>query len=75
MEPSESIRNRSSIKPLSCKGLLTSILARPVSVIIAVMAITFFFASFIPQLSFNTSIYDLVIEDLPETDTFNSFLF
>ncbi|MCP4146324.1 MAG: MMPL family transporter, partial [bacterium] len=72
MEQRESIRNQ-SLKRLSCRGILAGILKRPVQVILAVTAITLFFASYIPQLSFKTSIYDLVIEDLPETDRYGMF--
>jgi predicted RND superfamily exporter protein len=38
-----------------------------------IAAITFFFAWKLPDLSFKTSIYDLQIEDLPETAQYNSF--
>ena len=49
------------------------ILHRPVWVIIAIAVITLFFAWHIPRLSFKTSIYDLVIEDIPETTRYEDF--
>jgi predicted RND superfamily exporter protein/CRP-like cAMP-binding protein len=38
-----------------------------------IAAITFFFAWRLPDLSFKTSIYDLQIQDLPETARYNAF--
>jgi predicted RND superfamily exporter protein/CRP-like cAMP-binding protein len=38
-----------------------------------IAAVTFFFAWKLPDLSFKTSIYDLQIENLPETAQYNSF--
>jgi len=49
------------------------ILSRPLIVIFIVAAITFFFAWRLPDLSFKTSIYDLQIEDLPETAQYSAF--
>src|SRR5210317_862531 len=49
------------------------ILSRPLIVIFMIAAITFFFAWRLPDLSFKTSIYDLQIENLPETAQYNSF--
>jgi len=49
------------------------ILKRPLIVIFMIAAITFFFAWRLPDLSFKTSIYDLQVEDLPETAQYNSF--
>lgn len=72
MEQSESIQAQ-FFKNLSFQGILVGILHRPVNVILAVTVITLFFASYIPQLSFKTSIYDLVIEDLPETSRYEAF--
>ena len=46
---------------------------RPLIVIFVITAITFLFAFQIPQLSFKTSIYDLVIEDLPATHRYRTF--
>ncbi len=49
------------------------ILSRPLIVMIIIAAITFVFAWRLPDLSFKTSIYDLQIEDLPETAQYNAF--
>ena len=49
------------------------ILGRPLIVIFIVAAITFFFAWRLPDLSFKTSIYDLQVEDLPETAQYSAF--
>jgi diguanylate cyclase (GGDEF)-like protein len=38
-----------------------------------VAVVSLFFAWFVPKLSIRTSIYDLVIEDLPETARYNEF--
>ncbi len=38
-----------------------------------IVALTLFFAAFIPQLSFKTSIHDLIIEDLPENVRYKAF--
>ncbi|MEN8142618.1 MAG: MMPL family transporter, partial [Thermodesulfobacteriota bacterium] len=53
--------------------MLDKILKRPWIVIFIITAITFLFAFQIPQLSFKTSIYDLVIEDLPATHRYQTF--
>lgn len=45
----------------------------PKTVILIVVALTALFALQIPNLSFSTSVYDLVIEDLPETDRYKAF--
>jgi predicted RND superfamily exporter protein/CRP-like cAMP-binding protein len=53
--------------------MLKWILRRPLLVIFSIAAITFFFAWQLPHLSFKTSIYDLQIEDLPETARYGDF--
>ena len=53
--------------------LFVWILRRPIIVIFIIAAITFVFAWRLPDLAFKTSIYDLQIEDLPETAQYNSF--
>jgi len=45
----------------------------PKTVILVVVALTVLFALQIPNLSFSTSVYDLVIEDLPETERYKAF--
>jgi diguanylate cyclase (GGDEF)-like protein len=57
----------------SLKGMLAWILRRPVTVILIVLAITLFFAWQIRNLVFKTSIYDLQIENLPETARYEDF--
>jgi len=61
------------LKRFAFLDILDKLIRRPVAVILAVAAVTLFFAWQIPQLSFKTSIYDLVIEDLPETDRYQEF--
>ena len=53
--------------------LFVWIISRPLIVILIIAAITFIFAWRLPDLAFKTSIYDLQIEDLPETAQYNSF--
>lgn len=55
------------------RQIFSWILSRPLIVIFMIAAITFFFAWKLPDLSFKTSIYDLQIENLPETAQYNSF--
>ncbi len=61
------------LKYLSLQKMLESIISRPVWVILAVAVVTLFFAWHIPRLSFETSIYDLIIEDIPETARYEDF--
>ncbi len=49
------------------------IVHHPIQVIILVSFVTLIFAIQIPSLRVQTSIYDLVIEDLPETSHYNAF--
>ena len=58
---------------LPFRDMLGWILKRPLLVIFTVAAVTIFFAWQVPNLSFKTSIYDLQIEDLPETAQYNAF--
>jgi len=57
----------------SFKEMLALTLRRPFVVIAMILAITLFFAWQIRYLSFKTSIYDLEIEDLPETARYQDF--
>ena len=52
--------------------LKTALRRRPI-VLLVIAGITLFFASQIPNLRFSTSIYDLIIEDLPETAQYDAF--
>ena len=58
---------------LSFKKVLEWTLRKPFVVIAVTLAITVFFAWQIRHLSFKTSIYDLQIEDLPETARYEDF--
>ena len=54
-------------KPLSLRSVLEWILLRPWISVACFALISLFFALQIPKLSFRTSIYDLLIENLPDT--------
>ncbi len=54
-------------------GILRFIVNHPVAPVLVVFLITLLFAVHLPQLSFHTSIYDLVIEDLPENQAYEQF--
>ncbi|BBO67774.1 hypothetical protein DSCA_17040 [Desulfosarcina alkanivorans] len=49
------------------------IVRRRVFVLVVIGALTLFFLSAIPRLVFNTSIYDMVIEDIDETRQYQAF--
>ena len=57
----------------SFKEMLEWTLRRPFVVISIILAVTLFFAWQIRSLSFETSIYDLQIADLPETTRYEDF--
>jgi uncharacterized protein len=52
---------------------LKYVVHHPWRVILPIVLLTFVFAWQIPQLRFETSIYDLTIEDLPQTREYNTF--
>ncbi|MBW1780129.1 MAG: MMPL family transporter [Deltaproteobacteria bacterium] len=52
---------------------LRYIVHHPGQIILLIALITLIFASHLPALRFETSIYDLTIEDLPETHVYNRF--
>jgi len=52
---------------------MEGIVRHRVKIILAVAVVTLFFGWQVPKLSIRTSIYDLVIEDLPETARYNEF--
>jgi len=60
-------------KYLSSNEILKQILHRPATVLQIIAVITLLFASQIPRLSVHTSVYDLMIEDLPETARYQVF--
>lgn len=53
--------------------MLEWIFKRPLAVLAAVAVVSILFAAQIPRLSFRTSIYDLVIEDLPANQRYEAF--
>lgn len=64
--------------PVKSKTSLTEswlkyVVDHPWRVILPIVLLTFVFAWQIPQLRFETSIYDLTIEDLPQTREYNTF--
>ncbi len=65
--------SHSLLNCLSYSKLLKSMLRHPVTVIAVIAAITLFFALNLPRLSFSTSVYDFVIQDLPETARYEDF--
>ena len=62
-----------NIRRLSFKQALNGMLLHPWITMLAVLFVSAYFASCIPRLSFQTSIYDLIIEDLPETARYRAF--
>ena len=58
---------------LSIRETFEWMLHRPLLVICATVVITVLFGWQLPDLSFKTSVYDLQIEDLPETARYNDF--
>ena len=58
---------------LTIEEVFEWILRRPLFVILTAAVITGFFGWQLPNLSFKTSVYDLQIEDLPETARYNDF--
>ena len=60
-------------KLLSPSGYLEWTIRRPAAVIGIALAVSVFFAWQLPHLSFKTSIYDLEIENLPETARYQDF--
>ncbi|RLB15586.1 MAG: hypothetical protein DRG63_06635 [Deltaproteobacteria bacterium] len=68
MKPASSIAAH-----LGPKSLLRTIIQHPWHVIIINIVITLIFAVQLPNLRFRTSIYDLAIEDLPQTKQYQTF--
>ncbi len=64
---------KNAITRFSYGKSLELILGNPVAIVVVVLAITLFFTWQIPRLSFQTSVYDLQIEDLPETIRYQEF--
>jgi predicted RND superfamily exporter protein/two-component sensor histidine kinase len=53
--------------------VLEWIVRRPIIVILVSSTVTLFFALHIPTLSFRTSVYDLIIQDLPEAMRYDTY--
>ena len=53
---------------------MSGLLKQPQLVLLIFIAITIAFAWKIPRITFRTSIYDMVVESLPETARYNTFL-
>ncbi len=62
------------MKRLSFNAYLNLVVNRPAWVLLFCAAITLFFAWHLPGLSFKTTVYDLIIEDLDESARYNHFL-
>lgn len=58
------------LRPESCLNYTVN---HPVQIILLIALVTIIFAAKIPSLRFETSIYDLIIEDLPETLAYEQF--
>lgn len=58
---------------LSFKSYLAFIVNRPVWPLLAVAVITLMFGWHLPKLSFKTTVYDLIIEELPEARQYRNF--
>ena len=61
------------LKPISFRSALEWILHRPLVIIACFLAVSIFFALQVPKLTFRTSIYDLLIDNLPETIRYSGF--
>lgn len=59
--------------PTEYLAVLRRIVKNPVIALLSIFAITALFALQLPKLSFQTSVYDLIIEDLPETERYGVF--
>ena len=60
-------------RSLSFKGLIEGIVRHRVKIMVAIAVLTLLFVTQVPRLQIKTSIYDLVIEDLPETARYSEF--
>ena len=61
------------LKTSVMESWLTFVVGHPWHVIVPIVLITLFFAWQIPYLRFETSIYDLTIQDLPQTREYEAF--
>lgn len=58
---------------ISFNTCLAVIIKRPVWAVAAVAAVTVMFCWYLPRLSFKTTVYDLIIETLPEAKQYRNF--
>lgn len=65
--------NTSSVRRFSFQSYLGFVIRRPLWVLIGVAVITALFSWHLPGLSFKTTVYDLIIESLPEARAYNDF--
>ena len=61
------------VRRFSFQSYLGFVIRRPMWVLIGVAAITAWFSWYLPHLSFKTTVYDLVIESLPEARAYGDF--
>ncbi len=66
-------RLATTFRHLSMDACFRWMIRRRIAILIVLGAITLFFLSTIPRLAFNTSIYDMVIEDIDETRQYEAF--
>ena len=52
---------------------LNRLLSKPLLVLLIFAAVTALFAWRVPRITFRTSIYDMVVDSLPETSRYNTF--
>ena len=62
------------MKRIAFNAYLNMVVQKPGWALLCCAAITLFFAWHLPRLSFKTTVYDLVIEDLNETNRYHQFL-
>jgi uncharacterized protein len=65
--------NTSSVRRFTFQSYLGFVIQRSHWVLIGVAAITAFFSWHLPSLSFKTTVYDLIIESLPEARAYEEF--
>ncbi|MDX9785386.1 MAG: MMPL family transporter [Desulfobacterales bacterium] len=76
VEPCEREKNPMNLSdPATPKasGVTRWIIRHPVPTLVILAVLTLAFSWYLPKLSFRTSVYDLVIEDLPETVAFKAY--
>ena len=64
---------RSGTSRFSLQSYLAFIIRRPAWALAGIALITLFFGWHLPRLSFKTTVYDLIIEDLPEALEYKDF--